>query len=66
MYCDLTVNNVSIVSTGIVLDRVRIVRQPYLGFVGDIAVCDTQGVSDPTHDGLGARYLLVYLEAGDL
>jgi len=38
----------------------------YTGFVGDFVFVDTQGSSDPTADGLGDRYQLVYLEAADL
>ncbi|MFT8720030.1 phage baseplate plug protein [Acetobacter sp.] len=43
-------------------DRTWLVRYPYLGFSGDLAFVDTQGTSDPTYDGLGARYQLVYVE----
>lgn len=44
----------------------RIVRDLYLGFVGDFCFIDSQGTSDPTYDGLGTRYNLAYLEASDL
>lgn len=66
VYLDLYVNNAPIVTGVIARDRVLIVRQAYLGFVGDLSFFDTQGVADPTYDGLGARYQLVYLEASDL
>ncbi|MDE1007000.1 MAG: hypothetical protein OSB38_15165 [Paraburkholderia fungorum] len=66
VYLDLYVNDEPIVTGVIARDRVLIVRQSYLGFVGDLAFFDTQGVSDPTYDGLGTRYQLVYLEASDL
>jgi hypothetical protein len=66
LYLDLYVNNAPIVTGVIARDRVLIVRQPYLGFTGDLSFFDTQGVSDPTYEGLGARYQLVYLEASDL
>jgi hypothetical protein len=66
MYLDLYVNNVPIVTGVIARDRVLVVRQSYLGFVGDLSFFDTQGVADPTYDGLSARYQLVYLEASDL
>lgn len=66
VYLDLLINNAA-VKTGIVCrDRVKLIRHAYLGFVGDLAFFDTQGVNDPTYDGLGARYQLVYLEASDL
>lgn len=41
-------------------DRNRIVRDTYLGFVGDLAFIDTRGTSDPTRADLGTRYLLTY------
>lgn len=66
LYLDLSTNNAA-VKTGIICrDRVKLIRHAYLGFTGDLAFFDTQGTSDPTYDGLGARYQLVYLEASDL
>ena len=47
-------------------DRNRIVRDLYLGFVGDLCFMDTQGTTDPVSPGLGLRYVLVYLDAFDL
>jgi hypothetical protein len=66
VYLDLYVNNVAVVTGQVCRDRVAIVRQTYLGFVGDLAFFDTQGVADPEYTGLGTRWQLVYLEAGDL
>jgi len=66
VYLDLYVNNAAVVTGVIARDRVLIVRQSYLGFVGDLSFFDTQGTDDPTYDGLGSRYQLVYLEASDL
>lgn len=66
LYLDLAINNVPIKSGVVARDRVWLIRHPYLGFVGDLMFADTQGTSDPTYDGLGTRYLLVYLEASDL
>lgn len=66
IFFDLIVNDVTILSTRIVRNAVPLVRQKYLGFVGDLVVIDTQGKSDPEYMGLGTRYLLYYLEASDL
>lgn len=44
----------------------RIVRYAYLGFVGDFAFYDTQGSSDPSYQGLGGRFQLVYIEQSDI
>lgn len=66
VYLDLSINDSPIVSGVICRDRVVLVRDTYLGFTGDLAFFDTQGTSDPTYDGLGARYQLVYLSPGEL
>jgi hypothetical protein len=66
MFADLYVSNARVTRGVLVLDRNRMVRSVYLGFVGDLIVYDTQGTSDPTYDGLGSRYLLAYLEADEL
>lgn len=66
VYLDLFMDNAPIVTTKLCRDRVRLVRQEYLGFIGDLAVVDTQGKSDPSYEGLGSRFALVYLDSGDL
>jgi hypothetical protein len=66
VYLDLAMNNVPVKSGILCRDRVRLIRYPYLGFVGDLSFFDTQGVTDPAYTGIGARYQLVYLEASDL
>ncbi|EIF30971.1 hypothetical protein BCh11DRAFT_06483 [Burkholderia sp. Ch1-1] len=66
VYLDLSVNDAPVVSGVICRDRVALVRDAYLGFTGDLSFFDTQGVSDPSYEGFGARWQLVYLEAGDL
>lgn len=43
-------------------DRVTLTRNTYGQFIGSLAFIDTQGTSDPTYDGLGDRYQLVYIE----
>lgn len=66
LYVDLSVNNTPLVQGAIARNAVKIVRHPYVGFIGDLAFLDTQGTSDPVSTGLGARYQFVYLEASDL
>ena len=47
----------------------RLVRNAYLGFIGDLVFSDTQGASDPIYTGLGnsnSRYQLVYLTPDDI
>ncbi len=66
LYMDVLVNNVLVIG-GVACENLnRIVRDVYLGFVGDFFWDDTQGTSDPTTPGLGSRYQLMYLEASDL
>lgn len=66
VYLDLAISNSPIVDAVICLNRVRMVREKYLGFIGDLAFVDTQGTNDPDYSGLGSRYQLIYLEASDL
>jgi hypothetical protein len=66
VYIDLSINNSPIVSGVVCRDRVTIVRDTYLGFIGDLSFFDTQGTSDPSYTGFGARFQLVYLETSDL
>jgi hypothetical protein len=66
MYLDLSINNAPVLTAVMCRDRVRLIRQTYHGFVGDLVFVDTQGRSDPSYSSLGSRFALVYLEAGDL
>ncbi len=66
MYLDLYVNHRPIVTTTLCHDRVRLVRDTYRGFIGDLTFIDTRGYADPVYTGLGDRFILAYLEAGDL
>lgn len=66
MFLDLFVSNSPIILSTICLDRVKMVRETYLGFIGDLVFADTQGTSDPFYTGLGSRFVLLYLEANDL
>ena len=65
-FCDLLVSNEQIVAGIICQDRNRVVRDIYLGFIGDLCFMDTQGTSDPVSPGLNSRFMLVYLDAFDL
>ena len=66
MYMDVFVNHVAII-TGVICQNLnRIVRDAYLGFIGDFAFNDTLGTDDPVYAGLGTRYQLFYLAAADL
>jgi len=65
MFLDLYVNDELIIG-GVVCENLnRIVRNAYLGFVGDLCFIDNQGDTSPFYTGLGTRYQLVYLELAD-
>jgi hypothetical protein len=67
MFMDV-ISNGSAVVTGVLCENQnRIVRDAYLGFVGDFEWTDTSGQGvDPIYTGLGAQFLLIYLETSDL
>lgn len=66
LFLDLSVNSNVVITCQLGLNRVLLVRQTYLGFIGDLSFIDTQGLDDPTYLGLGARFILVYLTPGDV
>ena len=71
LYIDLYVNSSPIITGVICQNANRIVRDLYLGFIGDLAFFDTFATAqipptDPVYTGLGAQYVLMYLETSDL
>lgn len=66
LYCDLYMNDVLVIGGVICLNYNTIVRDAYLGFIGDIAFLDTQGDTDPVYTGLGSRYVLGYFAPSEL
>lgn len=61
LYVDLSVAGAPVTVGTICRDRVNLVRSSYAAFVGKLAFIDTRGTSDPTYDGLGDRYQMVYI-----
>ena len=67
LHMDVLVGGVEIVLGVICENANRVVRDVYLGFVGDFVWFDTQGQgADPVYTGIGTRYQLVYLSPADL
>jgi hypothetical protein len=69
LFMTLEVGSALIVSNVLMQNLNRIVRDAYLGFIGDFVIVDTQGTQNPDYTGLGgpnARYQLVYLAPTDL
>lgn len=65
LFVDINSDGVDIVIGVIARDAVPIICREYMGFIGNILFVDTQGGSDPTYNGLGSRFSLVYLTADE-
>lgn len=61
VFLDLVLVSTPIITAALCRDRVSIVREVYLGFVGSLVFIDTQGADDPDYTGFGTRFQLVYL-----
>lgn len=66
LFMDVFVDEAPIILGVICQDRNRIVRDLYLGFLGDFAFYDLQGSTDPIYTGLGDRFQLVYILPDEL
>lgn len=66
IYMDLSLNSIPIIQGVPCWYGNKIVRYPYLGFVGELVFLDLEGEDDPFWDGLGTRFLLFYFEEVDL
>lgn len=67
LYMNILVSSIEIVGFTLCENFNRIVRNSYLGFSGDLIFIDNTGQGrDPTFDGLGTDYSLVYLSVADL
>lgn len=60
LYFDLSVDGNVIITSMICLNLVGLVREKYLGFIGQFVFFDTKGTADPNYDELGSRYQLFY------
>ncbi len=65
IFVDVNSAGVDLVTGVLALHGVPIVCREYMGFAGNLLFVDTQGTNDPTYDGLGDRYQLIYLEASE-
>lgn len=59
-YFSLSLNGEVICRNVLLVNKSRIVRAAYTGFVGDFAVIDTQGDEPPVYTGWGTRWLLAF------
>lgn len=65
LFVDLNVNGTDLVVGVIARDCVPLMAREYEVFAGNLIFVDTEGSNDPTYDGLGARYGLVYLSEAE-
>ena len=65
LFADVVADGVTLIIGVLCLDAVRLVPTDYLGFAGNFIFVDTQGSNDPTYDGLGSRFQLLYLTADE-
>ncbi len=66
VFVDVYINNTLIIGGVPGLNAVKIVRDAYLGFSGDLVFYDLEGSSDPLYSGLGTRWVLVYYLPSEL
>lgn len=68
IFLSLVADGTSILTTKACRTDVRLLLStPYLGFVGDLVVVDTQNRGEqPSFEGLGTRWVLLYLSADDV
>ena len=63
VFVDINADGVDISVGTIARDAVPLVSREYAGFAGNLIFIDTQGSDDPSYEGLGDRWTLVYLTA---
>ena len=62
-FVDINADGVDI-SVGIIArDAVPLISREYAGFSGNLLFIDSQGSADPSYEGFGDRFALVYLTA---
>jgi hypothetical protein len=66
LFMDVLVGSALIVAGVPCQNMNRVVRDIYLGFIGDLCWFDSQGSSDPTYTDFGIRYFLIFLSPSDL
>jgi hypothetical protein len=60
LYVDIYVNNAPLAYGVRAFNMNKLVRNGYLGFVGDLYFYDTKGAAEPRYSLLGTRFVLLY------
>ena len=60
LFVDVYVDNVGVIFGVRAFNLNKIVREPYLGFKGDLYFNDTQKSDEPSYSLLGTRFVLLY------
>ncbi|WP_447881061.1 phage baseplate plug family protein [Serratia fonticola] len=60
LFIDVALNGLWIAQGVICLNCNKLVRYAHLGFKGELFFADIVGSSDPVHDELGSRFVLLY------
>jgi len=63
VFVDINADGVDISVGTIARDAVPLISREYAGFSGNLLFIDSQGSDDPSYEGLGDRWTLVYLTA---
>lgn len=63
VFVDINADGVDISVGTIARDAVPLISREYAGFFGNLLFIDSQGSADPSYEGLGDRFALVYLTA---
>lgn len=66
LYMDVFLNGAAVIRGVICENLNRIIRNRYLGFLGDFMFQDQRGSNDPAYTGLNDRYLLFYVLDAEL
>jgi hypothetical protein len=62
-FVDINADGIDIVVGVLVRNAVPLICREYAGFIGNLLFIDTQSYDDPSYEGLGSRWNLVYLTA---
>lgn len=65
IFVDLNSNGIDISLATLAHDAVPLNPRSYAGFEGNLFFIDNQGSEDPTYEGLGSRFQLIYLTASE-